>query len=59
MAGQVRIRVRYKRYMSPWFDYLFLSKDEMQEIVEGTGWVVRRFTDSGGSPNIALIEKGR
>ncbi|MFQ5837438.1 MAG: class I SAM-dependent methyltransferase [Thermoplasmata archaeon] len=57
MPGQVRIRVRYKKYLTPWFDYLLVSKGEMESIVGGTGWKVRRFIDSEGSPYIAVIGK--
>ena len=38
MIGQIRMRVRYKRYKSPWFDYLFMSLEELEELLEGTGW---------------------
>jgi len=33
MSGQLRIRVRYKKYATKWFDYLIVSKDEMKEIL--------------------------
>jgi 2-polyprenyl-3-methyl-5-hydroxy-6-metoxy-1,4-benzoquinol methylase len=45
MGGQARIRIRYRDYMTPWFDYLFVSREEMQSIVSGTGWRVERFID--------------
>ena len=32
MAGQIRLRVRYKKYATPWFDYLMVSKEEMENI---------------------------
>ena len=57
MAGQVRIRYRYRRYKDTWFDYLFVSKKEMENIVEGTGWQVVEFLDSEGPLYIAIIEK--
>lgn len=38
MAGQVRLRVRYKTMIGSWFDYLMVSPDEMMQIVAGTGW---------------------
>ncbi len=56
--GQVRIRVRYRKYVNPWFDYLFVSKKEMEQLLEGTGWTVTRFLDSEGAVYIAIIEKG-
>lgn len=41
MSGQIRMRVRYKTYKSPWFDYLFLSPDELDDLLKGTGWRVQ------------------
>lgn len=57
MPGQLRIRVRYKKYVTPWFDYLFVSKDEMEDILEGTGWRATHFIESGDSVYTAIIEK--
>jgi SAM-dependent methyltransferase len=57
MPGQLRLRVRYRNYKTPWFDYLIVSKDEMQEIVRGTGWEIRQFIDSEGPMYIAVLEK--
>lgn len=38
MGGQVRVRVRYLRHCSPWFDYLMASEEEVGRLLEGTGW---------------------
>jgi len=57
MSGQIRLRVRYKRYCTPWFDYLMVSPQEMKVILAGTGWRVRRFLKSGGPVYVAVIEK--
>lgn len=57
MSGQLRLRVRYKKYVSDWFDYLLVSKDEMHKILDGTGWKARSFIDSEGPLYIAIIEK--
>jgi len=57
MSGQLRFRVRYAAYCSPWFDYLMVSPDEMKGILEGTGWRVRRFVRSAGASYMAIIEK--
>jgi len=56
MGGQVRIRARYKKYATPWFDYLIVSKDEMEVILTGSGWFVKKYLDHGSS-YIAIIEK--
>ena len=58
MSGQIRLRVRYKAHASPWFDYLFVSKDELRNILAGTGWAVARFVDEpDNSRYIAVMEK--
>jgi SAM-dependent methyltransferase len=57
MCGQVRLRVRYKKYATPWFDYLLVSKDEMKKVLKGTGWRVKGFLDSDGPMYVAIIEK--
>ena len=57
MAGQLRLRIRYRTYATPWFDYLLVSKDEMRSILDGTGWQVARFIDSRGPAYVAVIEK--
>ena len=58
MPGQVRIRIRYLTYASPWFDYLLVSKGEMIKILQGTGWMLRRVIPSKKSAAYAaIIEK--
>ena len=59
MGGQIRLRVRYKTYATPWFDYLLVSKDEMRAILDGTGWRVTRFIDSGSQSYVGIIGKVR
>jgi len=57
MGGQIRLRVRYKSHIGAWMDYLFVSKTEMGEILDGTGWRAARHIESGGSAYIAVLEK--
>jgi SAM-dependent methyltransferase len=57
LAGQLRLRVRYKIYKTPWFDYLIVSPDEMRDIVAGTGWTVARIIESSTPRYCAVIEK--
>jgi 2-polyprenyl-3-methyl-5-hydroxy-6-metoxy-1,4-benzoquinol methylase len=57
MAGQLRIRIRFRKCVGKWFDYLIVSKKEMEDILKGTGWKIREFIDSGDSLYIAAIEK--
>jgi SAM-dependent methyltransferase len=42
MSGQLRLRVRYRDYATPWFDYLIASPEEMEALVDGTDWRVGR-----------------
>ena len=57
MGGQVRIRVRFKKYVGRWFDYLMVSKEEMRSILKNTEWKIGEFIDSEGAEYIAVIEK--
>lgn len=57
MPGESRIRVRYKRYVTPWFDFLMVSQQEMITLLEGTNWVIGDFLDGQGGVYIAVIEK--
>jgi len=57
MPGEMKLRVRYKKYKTPWFDYLIVSKNEMKRILEGTGWRIKRFIDSENPAYIGIVEK--
>lgn len=57
MAGQVKIRVRYKRIKGDWFDYLMVSAKEMSEIIEGTGWKLKEIIPGKYGTYIGIIEK--
>lgn len=57
MGGQVRLRVRYHQFCTPWFDYLFVSPQELEDLLIGTGWRVERYLKSAGAPYVTVIEK--
>jgi SAM-dependent methyltransferase len=57
MGGQIRLRVRYREYASPWFDYLFVSRGELEGILSGTGWQIRTSLDGEGGSYIAVLGK--
>jgi SAM-dependent methyltransferase len=42
LSGEARIRVRYKKYATPWFDFLMVSKEELEDILLNTGWAVKQ-----------------
>ena len=56
MAGQIRIRVRYRELATPWFDYLMVSREELEELLEGTGRRLARTLDSEDT-YVAVIGK--
>lgn len=57
-AGQLRLRVRYKKLIGQWFDYLFVSPSEMESLVNGTGWKIGQFfQDQNTLPYCALLVK--
>ena len=58
MGGQIRLRVRYKVYATPWIDVLMVSREEMTKVLDGTGWHVRQCLDGDGSLYAAVMEKG-
>ena len=57
MSGESRLRVRYKKYVTPWIDFLMVSRDEMIDLLEGTRWEVKSFLGEGESLYIAVIGK--
>jgi len=57
MAGQIRMRVRFEDYASPWFDYLLVSPDEMKRILAGTGWQIERLLTPEATNYFAVIRK--
>jgi SAM-dependent methyltransferase len=60
MPGQLRIRVRYRDYATRWFDYLIVSPEEMEDLLEGTGWRIRSVISEDGVDDdhyVAVIEK--
>jgi SAM-dependent methyltransferase len=56
-AGR-RIRVRYRTYASPWFRYVMLPPDEVERLVESSGWRVAKVLDDGSPRYGIVLEKG-
>jgi SAM-dependent methyltransferase len=58
MPGQCRLRVRYRRLATPWFRWLFVSRNEMRFLLQGTGWHLSRIL--GTTPRdlyVGILEK--
>jgi hypothetical protein len=56
MPGQLQVRVRYRELSTPWHDWLQISKDELRDLLEGTGWRLTRTLGEGPS-YVAIIDK--
>lgn len=53
----LRFRVRWRRYASPWFRYLMLTPQGMERLVAGTGWHVAHVLDDGSPRYVAILER--
>ncbi len=51
------MRVRHRKLKTPWFDYLMVSREELEQLLAGTGWHLARTLDAD-DVYIAVIEKG-
>ncbi len=57
MPGQIRLRVRFGKIVGEWFDYLLVSPREMEQVLAGSGWEIKRLLGSGEPTYYAIIEK--
>ncbi len=57
MGGQIRIRIRYRIFATPWFEWLLLSPKELNQILDGTGWKVGRIFETGSPLYAVILEK--
>jgi SAM-dependent methyltransferase len=57
MPGQLKMRVRFERTIGEWFDYLFVSPEEMQSIIRDSDWEIEKFIGSEEPRYIAVIRK--
>jgi hypothetical protein len=57
MPGQIRMRVRYRKSIGEWFDYLFVSPAEMESILRNTDWKIQELIASEEPNYFAVIEK--
>lgn len=57
MSGQLRLRVRHQKIIGHWFDYLFVSQKEIIEILEGTGWRIKKILSDKGPGYTAVMVK--
>jgi SAM-dependent methyltransferase len=57
MGGQLRMRVRFGKSIGEWFDYLFVSPEEMKNILKDTDWQIKEFIEPEAASYFAIISK--
>ena len=57
LGGQIRMRIRYGATVGEWFDYLFVSPEEMQEILSDTDWQIKELLNAEEANYVAVIQK--
>jgi SAM-dependent methyltransferase len=58
LSGELRIRMRFRDLIGPWFDYLIVTKEEMADVIAGTGWTIAKVVEPAGEPlYCAVLEK--
>ncbi|MEX2282764.1 MAG: class I SAM-dependent methyltransferase [Gemmatimonadota bacterium] len=57
LGGQLRLRVLHRSFNGAWFDYLFVSRAEMEDIVSRTGWQIDEVIEGGGGQYVAVLRR--
>jgi SAM-dependent methyltransferase len=57
LPRQIRLRVRYKKYATPWFDWLMVSEAELSELLSGTDWQIDETIQGEQGGYTAIIVK--
>ncbi len=55
-GGQLRLRLRYRRLTTEWFDYLNCSASELEGLLEGTRWRLAAIDDTDRPYYLAVME---
>lgn len=50
LGGQMKLKYIYGKFASPWFGFLLTSKAELEKILEGTAWHVKKYLDDAKYP---------
>ncbi|ATL66824.1 class I SAM-dependent methyltransferase [Nocardia terpenica] len=57
LAGQLSLRVRHRGLATPWFDFWYMSPDELERAVTGSAWRVAEVRKAGSSGYLAVLRK--
>ncbi|GAA2579430.1 hypothetical protein GCM10010435_65670 [Winogradskya consettensis] len=55
-GGQLRLRLRYRLHATTWFDYLFCSVEELEELLQGTPWRLKSIDRQDHPYYLAVME---
>lgn len=55
MPGQMRLRCRHRNLATPWFDYLFCSPAEAEEIIARSHWELAELTREEVGPGYTVL----
>jgi hypothetical protein len=56
LGGQLRLRLRYRRLATEWFDYLNCSPAELETLLRGSRWRLRSIDDTDHPYYLAVME---
>jgi SAM-dependent methyltransferase len=57
LLGLQRVRVRYVDRATPWFDVTIFSPAELEALLEGTGWRLRRTLPGRRGGYVAIVDR--
>ncbi|MFA6430147.1 MAG: methyltransferase domain-containing protein [Candidatus Paceibacterota bacterium] len=57
MPGQLRLRINYNNIKGEWFDYLFVSIKEIDNLLKHTNWKISEVLEENKSIYIVILEK--
>jgi SAM-dependent methyltransferase len=59
LSGQGCIRIRYRKFVTEWFDFLRMTVGELADLLSVTGWRIQQTISSDDSLYVAVLEKDR
>jgi SAM-dependent methyltransferase len=57
LPGQMRYRLRYRNLATPWFEYLYCSPGELEQLLHNTGWCLHSIDQDGQAFYTAILKK--
>lgn len=57
LPGQLKIRLRYRKKISDWFDFMLVSPKEMHQIFDKTGWELVKIIKKNNEDFVGVFKK--